>query len=636
MLSTNKKGGELNWRLLLLGAAICAVSAAATPYVTLKLGMSVDLTLAGMFITAALLGRRAKSEKHLAIQLNIVQTMIGAVSGVGFMVVVMAAFFYIQNVFGRDIGFHPTWWQMFLWLVVSANLGVFMGTIPRRFVLNDTSLSWPTGRATLSVAETLSDKNATENTRKRRGVLFTSTGLAGFFVFLRDGLGVITPIVGNKAINMTLGLEFLGIGVGMLVPLSVGLSGVLGVWLINSFGENVARLVALTGTAPENWAQCQALISQDKAAVTDFIKQNCGQAAEFLQSPSHFKHIIQWMMWPATAMMIFAALTSIIVPVVKNIVERHKGGLQSAPPESLADEKVPMKTMLAGIGVCTALIVWMASAWFSMPWKQTLLAVAIQPILIIAGLRVLAITGQGPVSLMTNFTQFVFGLIWPAHIQQNLNGAYVAANSQASSESTGLAYWVARRLGGSFRTLITAQLIVLPIGALLVPLMFNVMERTYGIGPGENQLSAPTGLKIASLAIVMEKGLSALPRGAFTASIVAAVLGVVFELLLAINKRDRDGKLVTDSEGNSVQRFWWVPIPSALGFALILPPSLTLATAVGSIISAAWKKFSTAKEGTYEMFNRVLAAGLLTGEAIVGGVLLPASIAFVAYIKTLF
>lgn len=38
---------ELNWRLILFGSLICAIAAAATPYVTLKLGMSVDLSFGG-------------------------------------------------------------------------------------------------------------------------------------------------------------------------------------------------------------------------------------------------------------------------------------------------------------------------------------------------------------------------------------------------------------------------------------------------------------------------------------------------------------------------------------------------------------------------------------------------------------
>jgi hypothetical protein len=42
-----KPENELNARTVLLGCLLCAVAAAATPYVTLKLGQSVDLTMGG-------------------------------------------------------------------------------------------------------------------------------------------------------------------------------------------------------------------------------------------------------------------------------------------------------------------------------------------------------------------------------------------------------------------------------------------------------------------------------------------------------------------------------------------------------------------------------------------------------------
>lgn len=604
---------DLHWRLLLLGAFICAIAAAATPYVVLKLGMSVDLTYGGMFLAAVVLGRYATNNKQLAIELNIIQTMINVVIGIGFMVVILAAFFYIQNVFGRNIGFSPTWWQMFLFLLVSAVLGVFMGVWPRRAILNDKTLPWPTGQAVLSVAKTLTDSAATEATKHRRNVLTMSTAVAGFFTFLKDGLGVITPMVGNGALKMAFSLEFAAIGLGMLIPLSVGLSGLLGVWVINSFGETVAKLSALSGTVPGNWDQCGLLI--DQAQVTDFLTANCGAAAEYVKGSSHFKFLVQWMMWPATAMMISAALTSVIVPVVRNLFE-SKNAEVSEQARSQADEYIPLWWTLAGTGVSVVLIVWMTSAWFSMPWQQVLLAVAIQPILIIAGLRVLGITGQGPVSLMANATQFLFGLIWPAQIRGNLAAAYVSANPQASSEAVVPAFWVAQRLGGRFRTLIIAMLIMIPIGAILTPLMFTLMERTYGIGLEPGQLAAPTGLKIASLAMVMEKGVVALPHGALTASLVAIFIGIAFELLLMVKK--------SDGQGKQKQRFWWVPIPSALGFALILPPPLTLGLATGSVISAVWYKLSADEaKGSYALFAKPLAAGFVAGEAIIGAILLP-------------
>jgi len=621
---------ELHWRLLLFGVLICILAAAATPYIVLKLGMSLDLTYGGMFLAAALLGRHATG-RRLANELNIIQTMINAVTGVGFMCVILAAFYYIQTVFGRNIGFNPAWWKIVVWLLVSANLGVFMGAIPRRMILNDPTLPWPTGQAVLSVAETLTDPAATASVKRRRDVLQVSTSLAGFLTLLKDGFGVIPAMVGKASINMAFGPELAMIGLGMLIPLGVGLSGLLGLWFFHAFGETVAKFVALNGTSPEYWGQCRSFLDQfeqltdaQKVSAAEFLTAHCGKAMGFVTSPSHFKFVIQWMMWPATAMMLMAALTSVIVPLVRNAWERKRStGNEAIQPSTMADEFLPWSWIVGGIAISVLALVWLQSAWFSMPWRQVLVAVAIQPILIVAGVRVLGLTGQGPVSLMANATQFLFGLIWPAHIQQNLNAAHIAADPQSSAESTMAAFWVARRLGGRFRTLVVAQLLVLPIGAFLLPLVFKLLEHTYGIGLQPGQLSAPTGLKIASLAIVMEKGLAALPHGALTASIIAGMIGIVFELLLAMRKRDRAGNLLRDAQGNPIQRFGWVPIASAVGFALILPPALTLALATGSVISGAWRTFSTDKDGSYTLFAAPLAAGLVAGEAIVGGILLP-------------
>jgi uncharacterized oligopeptide transporter (OPT) family protein len=612
---------DLNWRLLLLGILVCAVAAAATPFVTLKLGQSVDLTMGGMFLAAFVLGKRAQG-KDLAIQLNIIQTMIGIVSGIAFMVVILAAFYYIQTVFKRDIGFNPTTWQMFFWLLVSANLGVFMGIVPRSAILKDKSLPWPTSKATLSIAETLTDPKASNTTKIRRDVLTISTGVAGFLTFLRDGLGVIPAIVGNAAINMSFGLEIAAIGLGMLVPLSVGLSGLVGTWVINAFGETAAKYSSLSGVLDDKMDMCVAKMGEfsglegvNKTAAVDFLTTNCGKAAEYLQSPSHFKYIVQWMMWPATALMIAAALTSVIIPVVQNMLSSKKEDDPIHPEISHADEHIPLWWTVTGISVSVALLVWLTSSWFDMPWGQVLLAVAIQPILIVAGLRVLGITGSGPVSLMANATQFLFGLLYPAQIRSNLSAAYISANPQSASENVIPSFWVARRLGGSFKTLILAQLIVIPVGAILTPLMFNMLQKTYGIGLNPGQLSAPTGLKIATLAIVMEKGLSFLPKGALLASYIAIFMGIFSELMLAIKKKD--------GSGNEVSRFWWIPIPSALGFALILPPSLNIALAVGSVITAVWNKFSPEKGGSFDLYAAPLASGLVAGEAMVGSILMP-------------
>lgn len=623
---------DLNWRLILLSGFICAIAAVASPYITLKLGLGIDLSMGGMFVAAALLGRYARG-KELAIELNMVQTMVSASTGVAFMVVILAAFYYVQDVFGRDIGFDPTWWQLTIWLLISSSLGIFLGALLRKTILDDTSLPWPTGHVGKSVIDTLSDPGATELVATRKRVLSVSTAVAGLVTFLRDGFGVITPMVGNGALLMMFTLEPAIIGLGMVVPLAVGLSGLLGVWVIASFGENLALWGALSGTAAENWAMCNEQIAA--GAVTDFIRESCGKGAEFMEAGSHFRYMVQWTMWPATAMMIAAAITSVVVPLVRHAVSSKSAAGTGTTFESQADETVSTPMMLGGLAVAVIALIIIQQAWFDMPWQQVLLAVGLQPILVIAGLRVLGLTGQGPVSLMANATQFVFGLIWPAQIQQNLNAAHISADPQASSEGTVASFWVARRVGGRFMSLIIAQFIAIAIAALLIPQVFIMLVNAYGIGLEPGQLSAPTALKIASLALVMEGGLAALPHGAVTASLAAAVAGVVMELMLMVKRRNADGTVFTDVNGNTQSRFWWVPIPSAFGFALILPPSLSIGFAVGSVISAVWRAFSRRDDGTYAVFGAPLAAGMVAGEAIVGGIAIPVLTLLVSFLVPL-
>lgn len=612
---------DLNLRLVLLGGFICAIAAVAAPYITLKLGLGIDLSMGGMFVAAALIGRYKKG-RALAIELNMIQTMVAAAGGVSFMVVILAAFHYVQNVFGRDIGFNPSWWQLTAWLLVSSTLGIYLGALLRKTVLDDRSLPWPTGQVAKSVIDTLSDPEASVVVEKRKKVLTVSTLVAGLTTFLRDGFGVIKPMVGSESMIIALGVEPAIVGLGMVVPLSVGLSGLLGVWFVQNFGEKVASYAALSGTKPEHLAQCLDVVG--KGQVTEFLTSSCGNAAEFLNASSHFRYLVQWTMWPATAMMIAAALTSVAVPLLGHAL-RKSGSTDArlAPEPSLADEKISTQQTVVAIVGCTLLLLVIQELWFDMPWQQVLLAIAIQPMLVVAGLRVLGLTGSGPVSLMANATQFLFGLIWPSHIQQNLNAAHISADPQASSESTIGAFWVARRIGGRFASLVTGQLIAVAIAALLIPITFNLLVSTYGVGLGEGQLSAPTGLKIASLAIVMEGGVAALPYGALPASILAALFGILSELLLMVKKRDAAGKVALDENGNTSSRFWWVPIPSAFGFALILPPSLSISFAVGSVITAVWRQFSTTSDGTQATFGAPLAAGMVAGEAIVGGIVLP-------------
>lgn len=605
---------ELNWRVLLLGLLLSAFGVVATIFITLKLGMSSDLSYPAMFLIAAVFGKKMTG-RQLAIQMNLVQTMVSAATGVGFMCVILAAFQYIHTTFERkDVLFDPAWWQIGIWVTVSAYLGVFMGALPRKSLLDDLELEWPSAVAATEVITVLSAEQAqaaAASQAQQKQTLFTTTWVTGVLVFLKDGLGVITPMVGNASLKLMFSLEFAAVGLGMLVPLQVGLSYLVGTWGIAAFGDYVAKLAALRGVTPEYYEQCSQHLAMfadldpaKQAAATKFLTDHCEKGASWLTN-GHFALAVQWFMWPATAMMVTAALTGVLVPLGRNLWRRRTQ--TAAPTEIREEEHIPMSWIVVGSAVCTGLLVWIQSSWFDMSVGQVLFAVAFQPLLIVAGLRVLAITGQGPVSLVANAMQGIFGIVWPASISHNLIAAHVAADPQASAEASIVSYKVARTVGGRFTSLIAVQLLALPVCAFVLAPAFSMLVEYYGFGA--NGLSAPTGLKIAALAIVMEKGVSALPHGALTASIIGAVLGIVLELLLMVRTEDKKGV-----------RFWWLPIPSVMGFALILPPVLTIPMALGSVIAVAWKRLSPA---AYTIRGVPIAAGLIAGEALMASVLLP-------------
>ena len=72
---------------------------------------------------------------------------------------------------------------------------------------------------------------------------------------------------------------------------------------------------------------------------------------------------------------------------------------------------------------------------------------------------------------------------------------------------------------------------------------------------------------------------------------------------------------------------------AALGFALILPASLNIGIACGSMISAVWGRFSPGEKGSFGQYGTPLASGLVAGEAMVGAILLPALAAVMDLLK---
>jgi uncharacterized oligopeptide transporter (OPT) family protein len=69
----------------------------------------------------------------------------------------------------------------------------------------------------------------------------------------------------------------------------------------------------------------------------------------------------------------------------------------------------------------------------------------------------------------------------------------------------------------------------------------------------------------------------------------------------------------------------WIPSVAAFGFALILPGDLNISIAAGGIAGWVWMKL--ARE-SYDRYAITVASGMIAGEALLAGLILPALAAF--------
>jgi len=351
--------------------------------------------------------------------------------------------------------------------------------------------------------------------------------------------------------------------------------------IASQYLDQVTALVGLASLTPEQ---------------TTFLQQHGGMMRNYLNG-DHFPIVLMWFMWPATALMIFAAMTAVLLKWKSIVVMFRELRTAKAPGQERTD--VSLKTIVIMSILFTLLLAWIQNLHFQMPWWQTIAAVVCGLPLILVGVRVLGETNNGPVSLMANTLQAIFRAFSP-HIGHNLVAAGMSGNINSQGEGLMQVFKTGKLVGSTPRVLTWVQFWAVPIGAGAVAIMYPILIGHYGLG-GDG-LAAPTGLKLANMAVLMSKGISAFPPGALFWTVIAAVAGVLLALL-----RDR-------------YRMRWLPSAAGFGFALILPGTLNLPIALGALIGWAWQKYSP---DSYERNYVTVASGFIGGEALIAGLILP-------------
>jgi uncharacterized oligopeptide transporter (OPT) family protein len=551
---------EFTLRAVIAGMVVAAIMGAAYPYVVLKLGFGPNVSVVAAFFGYLALGIIFRNFNRW--ENNIVQTAGTSAAQTAFMCVALAAFDLLRQSPGLGYSYAPTPLESFLWLSAASILGLLLAVPLRRHYVVDEKLTYADGVAAAETIIVLDSRG--REARNPAIALAVGTVLSGALMFVQQPWGghlvpevVFATLFGLAAKTAGAGfaVSLLGLGSGVIIGLRVTASMLLGA-------------ILATVVAPP-WLVSEGIIRAPVRA-----------------------EILRWVMWPGTAMIICAGLTTLALKwrtLARTFQDLARGKVSAG--------EFPMRWVALGVALASGALVAIQTTMFDLPWWMTLIAIVLSVPLMLVGLRVLGETNWGPISQVTNLMQAVFAGLAPGNVTANIVASGTTGTIAVQSEAIMQDYKAGHIIGSTPRYLTYAQLLAAPVGAAAVAWMYPLLRDTYGVG-GEG-LTSPISQRVAAFAEFVTQGGDALGRYALEAAILFGVLGILFSVL--------EGK-------------WrrWLPSATGIGIGMMVPGSVVVTMFIGALLCLFWQKLH---RSSADKLAVPLASGFIAGEAIVAVVI---------------
>jgi uncharacterized oligopeptide transporter (OPT) family protein len=552
-------------RALVTGCAIGVVLAAGNVYTGLKTAY-ID----GGSITAALLSfmlfstfKRLGRTPYGALENNITQTTASSAAIMGF-VVGLAGPIPALSLLGHNF---PGWAIGVMGAAIGM-VGIFAATLLREKLVVEDALPFPTGRATAELIETMYAGRATA--LRRAWFLGSAAAVAMALTWFRDGRPALLPqtlgfggaIAGIATSALTIGLS--------VSPLVFSTGAMLGLRMSASMllGAGIAYL----GLAP--WLLGSGIVRE-----------------------VGFGPLSSWLVWPALGLLLAGSFLPLLL----------EGGVLLRSLRDLGSVLLRLRAPAAG----------RAAPASSRPRGLALLLLASVVVIVVVGRRIFGIhpavslgglvlalvlsnvcgraTGEtdiGPVGAIGSLTQFIFG--GKGHAISIVTG-WLTMGSSSQTSQTLWAFRAGERLRASPKAQVGAQILGATLGALVVVPVYFVVVQSYGLGT--EAMPAPSALSWKATAEAVRGGLSALPPH----GPAAGGIGIGIGILLTFLGRARFGR--------------FVPSPAAMGVAMMMPASLSVAAFAGAVAIAVARRLRPSFD---EQSAMALAAGGIAGESLMG------------------
>lgn len=587
---------QLTARAIVAGMVLGGVMCISNLYVFFKTGWSMGVTITAAILAFALfrgLSAVGIAKRPLGLLEN--NALITVSSGAGYMTGGgnMAAFGALLMV----TTVRPDILPMIAWFAAIAALGVFCAIPIKRQLINREGLVFPTGTAT---AETLrvihgdegasaaaatsaapgADAPSTSGSTQAKA-LGIAAGFAALLTCLRDVKAAWMPfnvpgtiplpleIAGQTAAKWTLALktEVVLVGAGALMSFRTAWSLLLGSLL--TYGVLAPQLLA------------------------------DGRIGEV-----SYKAIVQWTVWPGAALLVASGLTSFALDW--RSVARSFSGLAGIFGRKKTESADPMDAIEcpgwwfpAGFVVLGPVVVALMAILFQIPLWAGCIAVPLAIVMGFVAARVTGDTDVTPTKALGPVTQLVYGVITPGNLSGNIMSANVTGGiglHAADLLTTLKTGWL---LGANPRAQFFAQLFGVVVGAALIVPAFDILIPDPAALGGDDW-PAPSCLVWAGVSKAFADGVGALDPLARQFIGIGAALGIALALLEKFAPK-------------RVKPF--VPSPSGLGIAMVVPGSngiaMFLGGAIAEIVRRNWRRIADA-------FVTPVASGFIAGESLMG------------------
>ncbi len=325
-----------------------------------------------------------------------------------------------------------------------------------------------------------------------------------------------------------------------------------------------------------------------------------------------YKGIVAWALWPSTALMVAAGLTSFLLQwrTIMRAFGGFLGGLTGRKKEfdPLADIETPGWWFWAGVGSAGLLCIILAKTIFGIEYHMGVFAVLLTFLLAIVAARATGETDVNPVGAMGKITQLSVAAIPTVNtavnpLQTNLMTASITAGAATHSSELLQDLKAGYLLGGNARKQTIAQFFGTFAGVIAcVPVFQVLIKQTDAQGNpllGSDELPAPAALVWKGVAELLEKGFATLPDSAKWGMAIGLAAGVIITVM-----QKYCSKKIT----------FWLPSPIGLAVAGVVPANNSIMMFLGALIVWAWRR---KKKDQAETYSVPVASGLIAGSALV-------------------